>query len=393
MAKTVRLLWQKPNKDSDPWFEAFDGLLTAQDQTVYANREDRNIVLGNGGIVSWDSGTGTLTWDNAFELYSTIAGFRLDIDADSIVLQEGEVFYVDLTRFPTTNGTLIPQKAFTIPNTNDAMVIAIRRGDDVYFRTGDKLENGDARDLFAGPGVGANTDIYERMATFGVPIGSSSDTATVGRINFNGSLVGLSVEITKPVTAGTVVVNVKIGGVTKLTATLDTGTTTSFQLTASPGTHPIVTNDAITVEYIATGYDNGPSVPAGLTANVTLASGVALPLGGIPDASFAQKGITKLSVDPVLANEPIACGDNDPRLAENRRLIYTIVGGDGADFTIPISPAMSTINYIVLHTLATTTTQVTVNSPTADRLTTSFRVLTSAPLTIGDTIYFNVVAL
>ena len=45
------------------------------------------------------------------------------------------------------------------------------------------------------------------------------------------------------------------------------------------------------------------------------------------DASATVKGLTKLSVDPVLATNPIAAGDNDPRLSDARQPSGT-AGGD-----------------------------------------------------------------
>ena len=393
MPNSSRLMFPYPNQDTDPWFQMFDDMVVAIDQFGYANREDRNIVLGGGGDFSWDAGTNTLSWSATLEFYSTISGFRLDLPAGSVQLQEGEALYVDLVRFPVTNGTLTPETAFTVPNTNDAYVICVRRDAEVYFGIGEKLQNGESRDIFAGGGAGADTDTYERLGTFGVPTGDSDEEATLGRINFPGSLVGLAVELTGPVTSGTIVVHAKRNGAVLLSATLDTGTPVSTTLTAASGTYPVSNNDQITVEYIATGYDNASSVTGGLTANLTLSAGVSLPAGGVPDASSTVKGVTKLSVDPVLANDPIAVGDNDPRIFESRRFIYTIGAGDGTDFIVTIPTAMPDANFVVLHTLATVSTHVTLNIPTADRAASQFRVLMSAPLVAGDTIYFNVIEL
>jgi len=390
---TVRMLWPYPSKDSDPWYKIFQDMVVAVDQSGYANREDRNIILGKGGDFSWDAGTGTLSWSDVLEFYSTIAGFHLDLPAGAATLQDGETLYVDLTRFPITNGTLTPLTAFTVPNTNDAYVIAIRRGTEVYFRTGVKLLNGDTKDLFSGEGASANTDTYERIATFGLPVGTSSEEATLGRINLAGSVVGLSAELTEPVIAGTVAVNAKVNGVTKLTVLLDTGATTSVQTTVAPGVYAAMTNDAITVEYVATGYSNAALLNAGLTVNLTLSSGIQLPLGGIPDADVTVKGITKLSVTPAVAGEPIAVGDNDPRLVENRRILYNWSAGDGTDFNVTIPTPMPDSQYIVLHTLATAASHVTLNIPTADRAAGQFRVLLSGALTDPSSIYFHVVAL
>lgn len=57
---------------------------------------------------------------------------------------------------------------------------------------------------------------------------------------------------------------------------------------------------------------SGDPVAALGAATKQYVDGVAI--AGAPDASTTVKGITKLSVAPVSATDPIACGDNDPRL-------------------------------------------------------------------------------
>lgn len=394
MPNTGKMIWPFPNKDSDPWFEQFETMVTAMDSSGYAAREDRNIIFGGGGDVTWDSGTGNLTWMAPIVAYSMIAGFKLSIPAGSINIPDTQVLYINLTRHPLTNASLAVAAANTVPNTNDAMALAVRVGTTIYWRWGSKIETGETLNLFGVPGTGSESDIYERAATFGVPIGSSTDEATLGRTVVQGSLIGVSAEITLPVTAGTVTVNVKVNSVVKLTVQLSTSDPVLKLTSVAPGVHPIGSADQVSVEVIGVSYANTGSLPAGLTVNVVLTSGVSLPPAGLPDASVSTKGITRLSVAPVLATQPIAAGDNDPRLVENRRIIRTIVQpADGSDFTVVISPAMSTINYIVTHTLATVTGHVTVNVPLSGRLTTQFNVKTSTALLNGESIFFRVEAL
>lgn len=394
MPNTSKMLWPFPNKDSDPWFEQFETMVTAMDSSGYAAREDRNIIFGGGGDVTWDAGTGNLTWADPIVAYSMIAGFKLSIPAGFINIPDTKVLYINLTRHPIVNASLAVTAANTVPNTNDAMALAVRVGDTIYWRWGSKIETGETLNLFGVPGTGAESDIYERDATFGITLGSSSDEATLGRVVVQGSLIGVSAEITEPVTAGTVDVNVKVNGVVKLTVQLSTSDPTLKLTSVAPGVHPIASGDQVSVEVVGTSYANAGSLPAGLTVNVVLTSGISLPPAGLPDASGSVKGITRLSLDPVTPTAPIAVGDNDPRITENRRIIRTIVQPtDGSDFTVVISPAMSTINYIVTHTLATVVGHVTVNVPLAGRLTTQFNVKTSTALLNGESIFFRVEAL
>jgi hypothetical protein len=58
------------------------------------------------------------------------------------------------------------------------------------------------------------------------------------------------------------------------------------------------------------------------------------------DASTTVKGITKLSVSPVSATDPIAVGDNDPRLVNQayRSIVFNLYNG-GYDLTTGIQDA------------------------------------------------------
>jgi hypothetical protein len=385
------MIWPYPNKDVDPWFEAFESMITAMDASGYASREDRNIVFGGGGDVTYDAGTGTLSWVAPIVAYSMISGFKLTIPAGSIVVPDTYALYINLTRHPASNASLSVAAASTIPNTNDAMILAIRVGSTIYWRWGTKIETGETLNLFGVPGSGGASDIYERSATFGVPIGASSDEATLGRVLVAGALIGLSAEITLPVTGGTVTINVKINGAIKLTVVLSTSDPTVKQTSVAPGVHPLAAADQVSIEVIGVGHANAGAVPSGLTVNAILAAGLILPPSGVPDASIITKGVTRLSVAPVTATIPIAIGDNDPRVPDNRRFIRTIVQpADGSDFNVIISPAMATTAYIVTHTMATVASHVTVSIPLAGRALGQFNVKTSAALLNGESIFFKV---
>jgi hypothetical protein len=381
-----------PAKDSDPWFDNFESMVTAMDSSGYAAREDRSIIFGGGGDVTWDAGTGTLTWVSDIVLYSMIAGFRLSIPAGSMIVSDTQVLYVDVTRSPIGNATIGVTAAGSVPNTNSAMALAVRVGSTIYWRWGSKIETGETLNLFGVPGSGGASDVYERDATFGVPLGSSSDEATLGRVLIAGTLLGLSAEITLPVTAGTVTVNAKVNGIVKLTVVLSTTDPTVKQTVVAPGVHPLMAADQISIEIVGVGHSNAGVVPSGLTVNAVIGAGLQLPIAGVPDAAVGTKGVTQISVAPVSATSPIAVGDNDPRISQNRRMIRTIVQpADGSNFNVVISPAMPSTAYIVTYSLGTVASHVTLNIPTAGRTTAQFNVITSAALLNGETIYFHVV--
>lgn len=97
---------------------------------------------------------------------------------------------------------------------------------------------------------------YERCASFGIPFGSSTRTASLGVIIFDGSLVGLSVEINEAVTSGSVTVNVNIAGSNTLQAILNTTDDTYKVVTASAGTWSMGEGDLVLIEVVASGYQN-----------------------------------------------------------------------------------------------------------------------------------------
>lgn len=322
MPNSPRMLWPYPAENQDPWFDAFENMVVAMDSSVHAAREDRNIWMGGGGTVSFNSGTGELSWTEPFEIYTTEVGFIHTIPAGSVLLEDGELIYVNVVRRPTTNLVVAPTVASQVPSSDSAIAIALRRAESVYFRFGSKIDAGESFNIFqgggggGGGGGGSSSDTYERSATVTLPDGTStSQTLTLGRITYPGSIIGLSVDLTEPVNSGSVVVTVKRNGVTTLVATLDITEPTSAQITAPTGTHSVVSNDLITVEVTPASYDNLANLTAGLTIDVTFSTGVSLAPSSIPDASSSQKGLTRLSVAPVSAVNPIAVGTNDTRVA------------------------------------------------------------------------------
>jgi len=110
---------------------------------------------------------------------------------------------------------------------------------------------------------------YERLVTALVDPGALATTEqTTGAIAFGGSLLGFSARLEDAVTAGTIAVNVKVNGVTKLTDTLSTTQTTFIRAAAGVGTYPVVAGDNVSVEIVPTSYTNSGSVVSGITVNV-----------------------------------------------------------------------------------------------------------------------------
>jgi hypothetical protein len=179
MTNTNKMLWPYPSKDADPWFDGFESMTGAMDASGYASREDRNILISGGGTVSFTAASGLLTWSGAIVFMSPITGFKMTLGAASAVLVDGAVLYVNVTRSPTGNVSLSPLVASQVPNTDSAMLVAIRNGSSVYFRNGSQVSDGQSKTLFsAGGGLQAGTSLIEtvKLATRET---HGSDTALV----------------------------------------------------------------------------------------------------------------------------------------------------------------------------------------------------------------------
>ena len=117
-----------------------------------------------------------------------------------------------------------------------------------------------------------SADTYERSVESAVAVGSLTTEQTTGHTTFGGSAIGLSVRIEEAVTTGTVTVNLKVGGATKLTAVLDTTSSTSIRVSAPLGMWKHGADENVSIEIIAASYDNSGSITSGITAVATLSN-------------------------------------------------------------------------------------------------------------------------
>lgn len=151
--KSTRMKWSFPSEGSNPWYEAFNAMVSAMDASGYASREDRHLVMMEGGTVTFTATTGLVTWSSPIEILGAITGFRWSISAGSISLLDGEMLYVDLSRSPTKDTSVTLTKASKVPSSDEALFLAIRRNNRVYWRDGKVLQNGDSVELFQTTGI------------------------------------------------------------------------------------------------------------------------------------------------------------------------------------------------------------------------------------------------
>lgn len=123
----------------------------------------------------------------------------------------------------------------------------------------------------------------------------------------------------------------------------------------------------------ATGPASTVTGPTGATGATGAASTVTGPTGGA--------GVT----GPTGNTGPAGIGGNA------QRFIYTATAGDGSDFTLALPAARANTNYIVLAACQSVVSIVDFDFPVAGFTTTQIHVITTAALTVGDVIAFEVI--
>lgn len=148
MPNTARMRWPFPKEGQDPWFTAFLGMVNAMDSSGFTDRENDAVVLMEGGTFTFTASSGVITWSGTIEILAAITGFTWRLAPGSISLGEGEILYITATRSPSGNIVLTPKKSNQLPNTDEALFLAIRKGARTFWRNGRVLATGDAIQLF-----------------------------------------------------------------------------------------------------------------------------------------------------------------------------------------------------------------------------------------------------
>lgn len=142
MPNTPRMQWPYPSEGQDPWFDAVLSFLEAADASGYAGRENDNTILTGGGTVSFNAGTGVVSWTQAIDILAVYSGYKWTIPAGQLTLNDGQIAYVTLTRAPPTSINVTPVVANALPLNDNAIILVARNGSKVYFRNGASVSDG-----------------------------------------------------------------------------------------------------------------------------------------------------------------------------------------------------------------------------------------------------------
>lgn len=142
MAETPRLAIQYPDEGEDPFFVKIKSFFESVDTHLFASMADRNLFLRGGGVVSFNSATGVVTWGSNIRLFDYPSGLRLTVLASSLTLQDGECAFIDTGRSISENITVTTSVASLVANGPGKIVLFFRDGNRVIFRNGVVLTAG-----------------------------------------------------------------------------------------------------------------------------------------------------------------------------------------------------------------------------------------------------------
>ena len=151
---TPRMSYPYPSEGEQPFFTVYQAGEFARDASHYAHSENHNFVLAGGGTFSWDAGTSTLSWTDPIFILGFATNNFLTIDAQSVVIEDGQVVFFNVLRLLKTNPTIPLEIGSRIEKSgvrlHDLMLFAARVGDTIYFPFGKSMQDGDAGTLYGG---------------------------------------------------------------------------------------------------------------------------------------------------------------------------------------------------------------------------------------------------
>ena len=164
--------WPYPGEGVDPWYDAFEAMVRAQDGSVLALNDVKNIILSGGGTISWNAGTGIVEWTLPIQLNSALSGFIESIPAGSLyVPDDGQYGYVRFVPSPQQNVELVMRATDVLPGSDVDRVYALfrRRQNKLYWRNGGVLASGESAAIIddgpggggGGGGIGGTIDEYQ----------------------------------------------------------------------------------------------------------------------------------------------------------------------------------------------------------------------------------------
>jgi hypothetical protein len=210
MPLSPRIHFPYPDQSSKPWDAVFEAMVDAIDASLYAEREDRNLLITAGGTISFEALTGVLTWGANIEIFAPTTGFFWVIAGPgSITLADGALLFVTVPRAPQNSTTVAMQLGSVTPNEprgDDQVLIGLRRNTRVYFRDGLSIGDGESFPVFdssaGGGAIGIHPVVFDgtvnpkNLRSDRLANQSPIDNTKKGIVNFGSDTVGGSLGAT-----------------------------------------------------------------------------------------------------------------------------------------------------------------------------------------------------
>lgn len=130
-----------PDEESDPFWDAFEGMVENFEQVVFYNKMFANMIVTNGGIRSWNPTSRLFSWTDDFQILVPHWGFRVRVvnGPDGMTraagLQDGQCLIIkmpmQMSGDITTNFTLVSQ--LNVQEHNN-FVVAACAGSALYIK-------------------------------------------------------------------------------------------------------------------------------------------------------------------------------------------------------------------------------------------------------------------
>jgi hypothetical protein len=114
-------------------------LLNDIDSSIYALREDNQVMLFGGGTLSLTLATDTFAWDEDFTIVNSINGGAITVVAGSLVVTAGQMIYIGVTRPISGTSSLSLSAASSLGSDENKFFIGMRIGDNLYIRGNTKV--------------------------------------------------------------------------------------------------------------------------------------------------------------------------------------------------------------------------------------------------------------
>ncbi len=140
MPSTPKLSIVYPAEGQEPFTDIMKNYFDTVDSYLYNTIEDRNLMLIDGGNITFSLSTNTLSWTSDFWLKSFVNGYKIIIPAGSISpINDGDIVYVIIPRSLTSDVVVNPVVGQQVGISQNNVVICVRKDNNIYFRNGLKI--------------------------------------------------------------------------------------------------------------------------------------------------------------------------------------------------------------------------------------------------------------